>query len=101
MPAGSPHGHNCWSSCKPHLTLGHPIDVRLRRMSGPQPGVTPFAHKLVVVQLRICEVNAVDLLSLAQTERLLWVEAPDSFKEPLPAKHFVQPGNAAGKLIRG
>jgi hypothetical protein len=31
----------------------------------------------------------------------LRIEAPKSFKEPLPPKHFVKTRNAAGKLVGG
>src|SRR6266487_3754816 len=69
--------------------------------SAGQPFLTMFANKLVIVQLGIGTIDAVDFLALAGAEPLAWVETADVFEKPLPAQHLVQSGNAAGIAVGG
>ena len=69
--------------------------------STPQPLVEVFANEVVVVQMRIGAIDAVDLFRLARAERFVGIEAPDAFEESLAAENFVEAGDAARKMIGG
>src|ERR1017187_6745697 len=56
--------------------------------------------EVIVVQVRVGGINAVNLLTLARAETFTGVKTPDTFKQPLPPQHLVQTGDATGEVIR-
>lgn len=66
----------------------------------PQPLVAMLRDEIVVVQMRIGGMHAVDLLKLARTERFFGVEAPQAFEQALTAQDFMQTSDAAVETVR-
>src|SRR6476659_8162094 len=60
-----------------------------------------FSDEYVDVEVWVSCGDSVDLIELALAERLVLVEAPDAFQQSLASQHFMQPGDAAGKPVRG
>jgi hypothetical protein len=56
-------------------------------------------HEVVIVQMGISTVNTIDFFALVRTQAVSGIETPDSFKQPLTPKHFVEAGDAARKSI--
>ena len=65
-----------------------------------KPLIASFADEIVIVQMRVCIVNPVDLLSLPWTKGLIGIQAPDAFQQPLASQDFMQAGDAACKVMR-
>jgi len=65
-----------------------------------EPLIQTLTNKLIVVQVWIGRIHAVDLVFLPRAEILAGVEAPDSFQQSLPSQHFVEAGDATGEVIR-
>src|SRR5438045_2028917 len=66
-----------------------------------QPFIKMRGHKFVVVEMRIVSVHALDFIALARTESFIWIQAPDTFEQALPAEYFMQSRNTATVRIRG
>jgi hypothetical protein len=64
-----------------------------------KPLVQSFPNKVIVIEVRISRVYPVNLFLLAGAQGFIRVQAPDAFKQPLAAQHFMKPCNAAGKLV--
>ena len=57
------------------------------------------AHERIVVEVRIGGADAVDLLALSGSQRLLRVETPDAFEQSLPAQDLVAAGDHALETV--
>ena len=64
-----------------------------------QPSLEIPGDELVVVQLGVRGMHAVDLLRLAGTQPFLGVEAPGPFKQALATKDFMAAGDAAPEVV--
>src|ERR1043165_8187478 len=72
---------------------GAPLRMTWRRGANSQfPALT---------QMRICAIDPVDLFHLSRAERFVFVQAPKSLEQALPAQHFVQAGDAAAEAVGG
>src|SRR6266536_2772354 len=71
----------------------------VRTRSSPQPARQMLPHEIVVGEIGVLAVNAVDLLALAGAQALLRIEAPDALQQALAAQHFVTAGDAAAELV--
>ena len=60
-----------------------------------------FFNEFIVVEMRIGAADAVDLSCLTCGERFSGVEASYALEQSLAAQYFVNPGNAARKIICG
>jgi len=58
-----------------------------------------LADEVVVVEMRIRGMDAGDFVALAWAERLVGIEAPNTFEQALAAKNLVQARDAAGEII--
>jgi AraC-like DNA-binding protein len=56
-------------------------------------------HEVVVVEMRVGAIDAVNFSELAWDERFAFIEAPDALQEPLAAQHFVQTGDATSEAV--
>lgn len=65
-----------------------------------EPDVPSFAHIVIIIQMRIGLIYAVNLFTLTRAESFIGVEAPDTFQQALSAQDFMQPGDTAGETIR-
>jgi len=59
-----------------------------------------LTHKVVVGEMRVGIADTVDLCALPRRKTLVFIKAPDTLQNPLPAQHFVNTGDAAGKSMR-
>ena len=66
----------------------------------PEPFLEMLAHELVVVQVRVCAIDTVDLFRLAGAERLVPIETPRIRQQALAAQDLVQARDAATKTVR-
>lgn len=57
-------------------------------------------HEVVVDQVRVGLVDAVDFFALAGAESFGWIETPNTSEEALAAQDFVNTGDAAGEAVR-
>src|ERR1039458_6480807 len=57
-------------------------------------------NEVIVVQVRVGGINAVNLLTLARAETFARVKTPDAFEQSLPSQHLVQTGDATSEVIR-
>ena len=57
--------------------------------------------EVVVVEMRVGAIDAVNLRELAGAERFVFIEAPEAFQQALTAQHFMQTGDAAAEAVRG
>src|SRR6266498_765167 len=73
--------------------------IPVRTRSSPQPARQMLPHEIVVGEIGVLAVNAVDLLALAGAQALLRIEAPDALQQALAAQHFVTAGDAAAELV--
>src|SRR5205814_6273023 len=64
-----------------------------------QPSMQIGAHERIVVEVRIGGADAVDLLALSGSQRLLRVETPDAFEQSLPAQDLVAAGDHALETV--
>jgi hypothetical protein len=83
--AGRVHRH------KPLFTLAPQSRV--------QPGIPPFSHKIVVVQMWIGLVDPVNFFPLARAECFAGIQAPNTFEQTLPSQNFMQTRDTACELI--
>jgi hypothetical protein len=62
-----------------------------------------FADELAVrcPEVWITPVYSIDGLILAGRQIFVWIKAPASYEQALPAQNFVNSGNAAAKLMLG
>src|SRR6516165_9371869 len=67
--------------------------------SSAEPPLQIRVDKIVVVEMRIRRINAVDFLLLSWTEGFRRIEAPDALKQSLPAEDLVATGDDAAKFI--
>ena len=56
-------------------------------------------HKLVVVEVRIGHVHAIDLLHLSGTQGFVLVQAPNALEQALASQHFVKASDAPAKTV--
>src|SRR5688572_33051555 len=75
------------------------INGRTQGSPLPEPLVAVLRDELVVVQVRVRAVDAVDLLRLPGTHRLMRVEAPGAFQQSLSAQDLVDAGDAAVEVV--
>src|SRR5579871_6259618 len=80
---------------------GRRLALRSTRNLSSKPRVSMLLYECVVIELGVSESDAIDLLGLAGSERLVRVEAPRSFEETLPSQHFVNARDAATEPVRG
>ena len=55
--------------------------------------------EIVVAEIGMLTIDAVDLVHLAGAEALVRIEAPDALHQALPPQHFVAAGDAAVKIV--
>src|SRR5215831_19864369 len=70
-----------------------------RTLISRQPALQVRAHEVIVVEVRIGGADAVDLLALSGSQRLLRVKAPDTFEQSLPAQDLVAAGDHAVEAV--
>ena len=51
--------------------------------------------EVVVMEMRIGAIDAVNLSELVGAQRFVFIEAPDTFEQALAAQDFMQTGDAA------
>ena len=56
-------------------------------------------NKIIVIQVRVSRANAIDFLELAGRKLQPGIKTEGAGDEALPAEHFVNAGDAAGKII--
>ena len=57
--------------------------------------------ELIVSQMRIRAIHAIDLVRLTSRQVLVRIETPPPLEQSLSSQHFVEPGDAAGEVVRG
>jgi hypothetical protein len=57
--------------------------------------------EVVVMEMRIGAIDAVNLSELVGAQRFVFIEAPDTFEQALAAQDFMQTGDAASVAVRG
>ena len=55
--------------------------------------------EVVVVEMRIGAIDAVNLSELAWAKRFVLIKAPDALQDTLAAQHFVQTGDATSEAV--
>jgi hypothetical protein len=63
----------------PGLASTRPYGSVISAASWPKPLVAALADKIVIVQIRISVIDALDLVCLPWTERLCRIQTPDAF----------------------
>ena len=89
--------HSCLAASWDLSSGSRPAPAGSRR----QPGLPAFSHELIVVQVRIRAIHAIDLGHLSDAQRLIGVEAPGPFEQPLAPQYFVEAWDASGEPVRG
>ena len=64
-----------------------------------KPCFSPFAHKIIIIQPRICAIHSVNLFTLAGAQRFVGIQAPDALEQTLSAQDFMKTGDTAGELV--
>lgn len=58
-------------------------------------------NEFVVEQMRVRETDAINFGKLATAHRLMFIETPHAFHQPLSPQHFMQAGNATTEVVGG
>src|SRR5436190_8980253 len=73
-------------------TLCRPNDSAMSSISR-EPACEVCAHEGVIGEMRVSGADAIDLLHLAGSKRLVRLEAPDAFEQALTPQDFVAPAD--------
>ena len=73
---------------------------RIGKGSPAQPFIPVSDDKIIIVEMRVCAIDAVDLFTQARTECLFWVKTPHPLKQALSSQNLVEAGNAPGEMMR-
>src|SRR5262245_12928251 len=63
------------------------------------PSIEIFAHEIIVVQLRIAVIDAINLFHLPGRKIFTRVEAPAARQQSLSTQNLVQAGDATGEIV--
>jgi len=83
-----------WKQSKAPIDAPAPVSIL-------QPFIQMAADEIVVIEVRISLIDAVDFLLLSGSQGLSRIETPDSLQQSLAAEHVVDACNTAGKAIDG
>ena len=70
-------------------------------MSLGEPVVAMLIDELVVIQVRICGVDPINLFTLTRRQRFLRIKTLDAAEESLAAQYLVEAGDTAGEPMGG
>ena len=66
-----------------------------------EPLIAMSGDEVVVVEMRVGAMDAINFSKLARAERFVFIEAPQAFEQALPSQDFVQTSDAAAEAVRG
>ena len=81
--------------CKDLFPLVPKIDLRT------EPTVEMASHEVIIVQMRISGIDAIDFLKLTRAKSHVGIETPDALEQTLASQDFVEASDAAGKPVAG
>jgi len=70
-----------------------------RRFLSSQPSFEVLRDEIIVIEVRIAFIDAVNLFHLPRGMLLMRVQAPSSGHQSLTAQHFMHSGDASREII--